>query len=138
VRFLAVEGGVELEPGAADGESQLLDPLHEERRDSPAAMVGIDHQLVDVADGPFVPEAALEGERGETDDVRVELRAEEALAGGSESPLERAPQRSVAKLFVRPVLPQESNDGAKIIGAATSDSRHECPPDRTASDAGAA
>src|SRR5438067_547777 len=115
VHFLAVERGVELEMAAADGERQVLDPLHQQGRDPVAAMVPVDDQLVEVADGAFLPQARLERQRGKADHTRSNLGADVPLPRRQEPAPEDGPEGRPVEDLVRPVLAQEIEDGRKIL-----------------------
>ena len=114
VRFLAVEGAVELELATSDRDSELLDPLHQQGGDAPAAVIVVDDQLVHVADRALMAQAALHRERSETDDPRIELGADVPLPRRREPSLEHAAEGRFAKHLLWPVLAQQLEDGAKI------------------------
>src|SRR2546428_1006005 len=115
VRFLAVEGAVELELATSDRDSELLDPLHQQGGDASAAVVVVDDQLVHVADRALMAQAALHRERSQADDPRIELGADVPLARRREPSLEHAAEGRFAKHLLWPVLAQQLEDGAKIL-----------------------
>src|SRR5215470_6103198 len=84
VLVLAMERAVQLEPAAPDVHGELLDRLQEHRGDPLATLLAIDHELVEVADRPGLPQAVVERQRPEADDPRVDLGAQIPLARRSE------------------------------------------------------
>src|SRR5438067_2420020 len=133
-----MEGGVELQMAAAHREREVLDPLHQEGRDAVAAMVPVDDQLVEMADGAFLPQAHLQRQRGKADHARSELGADISLPRRQKPSPEDASQSRFVEDFVRPVLAQEIKDSGKVLRTTTAYRRHSASPQGPRSNAGAA